>query len=165
MGLERCFVLIDLIEPDAIRIIGVLDHIKAQTAWLIGGRTTGIPEDSLDKLILIAGLDLDRGNDDVHRRSLTLLALAIVGIGSTFEPCDAIHLQSVFPLTGPLIRRLDAGQTALEAGHDIAGEQLIAMQGFFPRRPVGDADHEATKPPADFLQAFDASNAIVWRTY
>jgi hypothetical protein len=37
------------------------------------------------------------------------------------------------------------------------------MQGFFPRRPVGDADHEATKPPADFLQAFDASNAIVWR--
>ena len=50
MGLERCFVLIDLIEPDAIGIIGVLDHIKAQTAWLVGSRATGILDDSLDKL-------------------------------------------------------------------------------------------------------------------
>src|SRR5262249_31183927 len=37
------------------------------------------------------------------------------------------------------------------------------MQDFFPRGPVGDPDHEATKSPADFLQAFDTSDAIVWR--
>src|SRR5262249_14550124 len=37
------------------------------------------------------------------------------------------------------------------------------MQDFFPCGPVGDPDHEATKPPADFLQAFDTSDAIVWR--
>ena len=42
-----------------------------------------------------------------------------------------------FRVTGPLIRRLDPGQTALEAGHDVAREQFIAVQRFFPRRPVG----------------------------
>src|SRR5215813_2803721 len=93
--------------------------------------------------------------------SISLLPLAVVGISSTFEPCDPVHLQSVLPFTGPLIRRLDPSKTALEAGHDVAGEQFIAMQGFFPRRPVGHPDHEATKSPADFLQAFDASDAIV----
>src|SRR6266851_95618 len=94
---------------------------------------------------------------------LVLLPLAVVGISSTFEPCDPVHLQSVLPFTGPLVRCLDSGETPLEAGHDVAREQFIAMQSFFARRPVGDPDHKATKPPAHFLQPFDASDAIVWR--
>src|SRR5262245_45580423 len=87
--------------------------------------------------------------------SISLLPLAVVGISSTSEPCDPVHLQSLLPFAGPLVRRLDPGQTALEAGHDIAREQLIAVQGFFACGPVGYPDHEATEPPADLLQAFD----------
>jgi hypothetical protein len=32
-------------------------------------------------------------------------------------------LQGFFARTGPLVRRLDPDETALEAGHDIAREQ------------------------------------------
>src|SRR4029450_8999214 len=72
--------------------------------------------------------------------AISLLPLAVVGISSTFEPYDTVHLQSFLPFTGPLIRRLDSSETTLEAGHDVAGEQFITMQDFFPRRPVGDPD-------------------------
>src|SRR5215813_1780775 len=106
MGLERGLVLVHLIEPDAIGIIGVLDHVKAETSRLIGHRATGILDYSLDKLVLVSWLDLDRGDDHVHRLSCTLLPLAVVGISSTFEPCDSVHLQRFLPCTGPLIRRL-----------------------------------------------------------
>jgi hypothetical protein len=56
MGLECSLVLIDLIEPDAIGIIGVLDYVKPETAWLIGRRATGILDYSLDKLVLVSCL-------------------------------------------------------------------------------------------------------------
>jgi hypothetical protein len=40
MGLERGLVLVHLIEPDAISIIGVLDHVKAETSRLIDNSTS-----------------------------------------------------------------------------------------------------------------------------
>jgi len=48
MGLERGLILIHLIEPDAIGIIGVLDHVKSETSRLIGRRATGILDYGLD---------------------------------------------------------------------------------------------------------------------
>src|SRR5262249_29229514 len=156
-------VLVHLIEPDAIGIIGVLDHVKAETSRLIGRRATGILDYSLDKLVLESCLDLDGCDDHVHSLSFTLLPLAIIGISSTLEPGNAVGWQGIFALAGPLIRRLDPGETALEAGHDVAREQFIAVQCFFARGPVGHRDHEATKPAAELLQTLDTSDAVVWR--
>ena len=55
--------------------------------------------------------------------SLALLPLAIIGVSGTLEPSNAVDLQGFFARTGPLVRRLDPDETALEAGHDIAREQ------------------------------------------
>src|SRR5215472_10561080 len=95
--------------------------------------------------------------------SIALLPLAIIGISGTLETRDAVHLQGVFAFAGPLVRRLDPGETTLEAGHDIAREQLIAVQCFFACGPVSYPDHEATKPATNLLQALDASDAVVRR--
>jgi len=55
--------------------------------------------------------------------TFTSLSLAIIGISGTLEPSNAVDLQGFFARTGPLVRRLDPDETALEAGHDIAREQ------------------------------------------
>src|SRR5919197_6338610 len=64
-------------------------------------------------------------------RGSNLLPLAIIGISGALEPRNAVGLQGVFARTGPLVRHLDPDETALEAGHDVAREQFIAMQRFF----------------------------------
>src|SRR5262245_2548129 len=101
MRLERGLVFVHFIEPDAVGIIGILDHIKPETSRLIGYGATGILDHGLDKLVLVSCLDLDGCDDDIHRLSFTLLPLAIIGISSTLEPCNTVGLQGVFALAGP----------------------------------------------------------------
>ena len=66
VGLERRLVLVDLIEPNTVRVGSVLDYVEPQAAGLVVHRAFGVVQQRLNELGLVPLFDLYRRDDDVH---------------------------------------------------------------------------------------------------
>ena len=70
MGLKRWFVLVNLVNPNPILVVSVLNHVKSQTPGLIVDGSTCVLLHPGDELFPVSFLDLERGDYYVDGASL-----------------------------------------------------------------------------------------------
>lgn len=70
MGSKCRLILVNLIDPNPIVVVDVLNHIKSQAPGLIMNGSAGVLHYSGDELLLVAFLDLNRGDYYVYGASV-----------------------------------------------------------------------------------------------
>src|ERR1700757_1538509 len=101
MRLKGCLIPVHLVKIETVRVVPVLNHIKAQTTGLVLLRMLGIVTDNFQEIGAMLGFYLNSNVQNQHKMFLPLGLLRVCLIGAWVVGYDSLLFVGVVPGDNP----------------------------------------------------------------